>query len=155
MRHACIALFISAFPFCLHPSALSSATMTSVRPSTMSLSSPIFIFLQHFLFSWGSSHSSFGLCVCVCACIMCTHTDACIHTELGTHTELGNVCVSPACTWEQLKDLGMPDCHHSSSTAWKQQPEYTRQKNKNELLVFKCFFGNSSRNPFSGCPSRS
>ena len=94
-------------------------------------------------------------CVCLCACIMCTHTDACIHTELGTHTELGNVCVSPACTWEQLKDLGMPDCRHSSSTTWKQQPEYTRQKNKNELLVFKCFFGNSSRNPFSGCPSRS
>ena len=161
-NEACLhCLLVPAFPLCLHPSALSSVTVTSVRPSTVSLSSPIFIFLQHFLFFWGFSHSSFGLCVCVCVCVraLCVHTQMHTHTnaytELGTHTELGNMCVCPECSWEQLKDLGMPNSRHASSTAWKHQPEYTKQNSKNELFVFKWFFGNSSRNPFSCCLSRS
>ena len=158
MRHACIACLFLPFPSVFILQLLAQwlwpqwglPQCPSVLPFLYSYS--IFFSFEAFLIVHLAC-VCVCVCVCVCARIMCTHTNA--YTELGTHTELGNMCVCPECSWEQLKDLGMPNSRHASSTAWKHQPEYTKQNSKNELFVFKWFFGNSSRNPFSCCLSRS
>ena len=136
MRHACIAYSFLPFPSVFILQLLAEWPWPQWGLPQCPSALP-FLYSDGIFFSFEAFLLVHLACVCVCVRIMCTHT------------ELGNMCVSPECSWEQLKDLGMPYCRHSSSTTWKQQPEHTKQNSKNELFVFKWFFGNSSRNPFS------